>query len=103
VQQLWHVGGRYTLPTDILLHPVLQLSGGLMGYGDTFHIATLGVAAQLLAGFEVEISERFGLLAGFGLRAFTHSAFRTERDRVSRGGKGWFSESLFFQLGLTAM
>lgn len=103
VQQALRAGGRYTLPSDVLWHPVIELSLGGMGYGDTFRIATIGVLLQGFAGCEVELSERFGLLAGFGLRAFSHREFRTQRDRVLRGEKGLFSESFFVQIGLTVM
>ncbi len=103
VQQALRAGARYTMPTDILFHPVFELSLGGVGYGDTFRIATVGVMAQGFAGGEAELSERFGLLVGFGLRAFTQTEFRTERDRVLRGRNGLFSESLFFQIGLTVM
>ncbi len=103
VQQALRGGARYTLPTDVLVHPVIELSIGGMGYGDTFGIATLGVLLQGFAGCEVELSERFGLLTGFGLRGFSHRKFRTERDRVVRGGSGAFSESFFVQVGLTVM
>ena len=103
VQQALRAGARYTMPTDILFHPVFELSLGGTGYGDTFRVATVGVLAQAFAGGEIELSERFGLLAGIGLRAFSHSEFRTERDRVLRGNDGIFSEAFFFQIGLTVM
>lgn len=103
VQQVLRGGGRYTMPTDILFHPVFELSLGGMGYGDTFGIATVGVVMQAFAGGETELSESFGLLVGFGLRAFSHREFRTERDRVLRAQDGLFSESFFFQIGLTVM
>ena len=103
VQQVLRGGARYTMPTDILLHPVFELSAGGMGYGDTFRIATFGAVLQAFAGFEVEISETYGLLSGFGLRAFSQRPFITERDSVRRGNRGLFTESLFFQVGLTAM
>ncbi len=103
VQQALRAGARYTMPTDILFHPVFELTLGGVGYGDTFAIATVGVMVQAFAGGEIELNERFGLLAGFGLRAFSHTEFTTERDRVLRGNDGLFSESLFFQFGLTVM
>jgi hypothetical protein len=103
VQQALRAGARYTMPTDILFHPVFELSLGATGYGDTFSIATVGFVAQAFAGGEIELSETFGLIGGFGLRAFSHSEFRTERDRILRGRDGVFSEALFFQLGLTVM
>jgi len=103
VQQALRGGGRYTMPTDILFHPVFELSLGGMGYGDTFGIATFGVLFQAFAGGEVELSESLGLMVGFGLRAFSTRAFRTERDRILRARDGLFTESLFFQIGLTVM
>lgn len=103
VQQALRAGIRYTMPSDILFHPVFELTLGGMGYGDTFLIATVGALAQAFAGAEIELSERFGLLLGIGLRAFSQSEFRTERDRVLRGNDGLFTESFFFQVGLTVM
>ncbi len=103
VQQSWRAGGRYTMPTDLVLHPLFELSLGGMGYGDTFRIATVGVMLQGFGGCEIELSERFGLLLGVGLRAFSHRRFRTQRDGVVRGRDGLFSESLFLQAGLTVM
>jgi hypothetical protein len=93
VQQALRGGLRYTLPNDIVLHPVFELSLGITGYGDTFRVATVGVLAQPFAGAEFELSETFGLRAGIGLRAFSHSEFRTERDNIPRGRNGVFSES----------
>jgi hypothetical protein len=101
VQQLLRAGLRYTMPTDIVFHPVFELTGGGMGYGDTFAIATAGVLAQAMAGCEIELSAAFGLRAGIGLRAFSHTTFRTERDGVKRGNHGPFSESFFFEVALT--
>jgi hypothetical protein len=102
VQQALHGGMRYTMPTEVLFHPVMDLSVGVMGYGDTFRISTVGALAQFFAGAEIELSEAVGLRVGFGLRAFTHSAFRT-RDQIKRGSSGAFAESAFLELGLTIM
>jgi hypothetical protein len=103
VQQAVRAGARYTLPTDIVFHPVFEVGLGLMGYGDTFRIATWGGLGQLFAGGELELSETFGLRAGFGLRAFTHTSFRTQRDNVRRGNRGAFSEAVYLEVGLTVM
>jgi hypothetical protein len=103
VQQALRGGARYTLPTDIVFHPVFEVGAGLMGYGDTFRIATVGGLGQLFAGGELELSETFGLRAGFGLRAFTHTSFTTQRDNVERGRHGAFSEAVYLEVGLTVM
>lgn len=103
VQQSLRTGVRYTWPNDTVLHPVVEIALGLMGYGDTFRVATIGVLAQVFAGAELELSETFGIRSGFGLRAFSHTSFRTQRDRVLRGDKGAFSEAVFFEVGLTVM
>ena len=103
VQQALRGGARYTLPNDIVLHPVFELSLGVMGYGDTFRVATVGMLIQPFAGAELELSDWVGLRAGVGLRAFSHSEFRTERDAVLRGNNGLFSESVYFEFGLTVM
>jgi hypothetical protein len=101
VQQLLRAGLRYTMPTDTVFHPVFELTGGGMGYGDTFAIATAGVLAQAMAGMELELSASFGLRMGIGLRAYSHTKFTTERDGVVRGGGASFSESFFFEVALT--
>lgn len=103
VQQALRGGARYTLPNDIVLHPLFELSLGVMGYGDTFRVATVGVLIQPFAGAELELSDWVGLRAGVGLRAFSHSEFRTERDAVLRGNNGLFSESVYLEFGLTVM
>ncbi|HTU62378.1 MAG TPA: hypothetical protein VMF89_28155, partial [Polyangiales bacterium] len=54
VQQILRVGARYTMPTSVVFHPVFELSGGVMTYGDTFRIATAGGVLELLAGSEIE-------------------------------------------------
>jgi hypothetical protein len=72
-----------------------------MVYGDTFRAATVGGVLEGLAGSEFELSAAFGLRAGLGVRVFSHSAFRTERDGVLRGKRGAFSESIFLRVGLT--
>jgi hypothetical protein len=101
VQQILRLGLRYTMPTSVVFHPVFELSPGLMMFGDTFRVATVGAALEVLAGSEFELSAVFGLRAGLGVRVFSHSEFRTERDGVLRGRHGTFSESLFLQVGLT--
>jgi hypothetical protein len=103
VQQVLRGGVRWTLPTDVVFHPVFELGLGATGYGDTFRIATAGVVGQTFAGGELELSETFGIRFGFGLRAFSHTAFRTERDSVQRAAHGTFSEVGFFEVGLTVM
>lgn len=101
VQQMLRGGLRFTMPTDIVFHPVFELTAGVMGYGDTFEIATAGILGQAMGGAEIELSDDFGFRAGVGLRAFSQTTFRTERDGVLRGKTGWFSESFFLELGLT--
>ncbi len=103
VQQALHGGLRYTMPTETVFHPLFDLSVGVMAYGDTFRIATVGGLAEIFAGAEIELSATFGLRVGFGMRVFSHHRFRTERDRILRGGNGFFAESLFMQIGLTVM
>lgn len=101
VEQLLRGGLRYTMPTEVVFHPMFELTAGFLLYGDTFRVATAGAALQLLAGSEIELTEAVGLRVGFGLRVFSHSAFRTERDGVLRGKNGLFSESFYFEAGLT--
>jgi len=103
VQQLLRGGMRYTMPTDFVFHPIFELSLGVMGLGDTFRIATVGALVQAFAGSEIELTESFGVRLGFGMRAFSHSPFRTARDGVKRARGDVFSEALFFELGLTVM
>jgi hypothetical protein len=103
VQQLLRGGMRYTMPTDYIFHPIFELSLGVTGLGDTFRIATVGAVAQAYAGAETELTEAFGVRIGLGLRAFSHSSFRTERDGVRRGGTGVFSQAAFLEVGLTVM
>ncbi|MET0342056.1 MAG: hypothetical protein ABW252_13715 [Polyangiales bacterium] len=103
VQQALRTGVRYTMPTDYVFHPIFELSLGVMGLGDTFQIATVGVVGQAFAGAETELTESFGVRFGFGLRAFSHSPFRTERDGVQRADDGVFSEAFFAEVGLTLM
>jgi hypothetical protein len=103
VQQALRGGARYTLPNDVVLHPVFELSLGVMGFGDTFRVATVGALIQPFAGAELELSETFGLRFGVGLRAFSHTEFRTQRDAVLRGSNGLFSESVYLEIGLTVM
>jgi hypothetical protein len=101
VQQLLRAGLRYTMPTEIVFHPVFEATAGGMGYGDTFVIETVGVLAQIMAGAEIELTATFGLRVGVGLRAFSHTEFTTERDGVVRGTGAPFSTSFFFEVGLT--
>ena len=103
VQQLLRTGLRYTMHTDYIFHPIFELSLGVMGLGDTFRIATVGVLGQAFAGAEIELTETFGLRLGIGMRAFSHSPFRTQRDDVRRGDDGVFSEAFFSEVGFTLM
>lgn len=101
VQQILRAGLRYTMPTEIIFHPLFEVSGGAMTYGDTFRAATAGAVLQVLGGAEIELTESFGLRLGLGVRVFSHRAFRTERDGVLRGKHGAFSESFYVEVGLT--
>jgi hypothetical protein len=103
VQQLLRGGMRYTMPTDFVFHPIFELSLGFMGLGDIFRIATGGLLLQAFSGVETELTESFGVRMGMGLRAFSHSSFRTERDGVRRGDGIRFSEAFFVEVGLTVM
>jgi hypothetical protein len=103
VQQVFRAGVRYTMPTEIVFHPVFDVSLGVMGYGDTFRVATVGALADVFAGGEIELSETFGLRIGMGLRFFSHSSFRSERDSILRGHDGVFAEYIQGQIGLTVM
>lgn len=102
-QQLLRAGMRYTMPTDYVFHPIFELSVGGMVLGDTFAIATGGFLVQAFSGVETELTETMGVRFGMGLRAFSHSAFHTERDDVARGNGVRFSESFFLEAGLTVM
>lgn len=104
VQQLFRAGARYTMPTDFVFHPIFELSLGVMGLGDIFRIATAGLLIQTFSGVETELTESVGVRVGMGLRAFSHSPFRTQRDGVRRGGGAvHFSEAFFIEVGLTVM
>lgn len=103
VQQQLRGGIRYTMPTDYVFHPIFELSIGMMGLGDIFRLSTGGLLMQAFSGVETELTESVGVRMGMGLRAFSHSAFRTARDGVQRGEGGRFSEAFFFEVGLTVM
>jgi hypothetical protein len=91
------------MPTDFVFHPIFELGLGVMGLGELFRVATAGLLVQAFSGIETELTESFGVRVGMGLRAFSHSPFRTERDGVRRGGELRFSEAFFIEVGLTVM
>lgn len=103
VQQVLRGGLRYTTPTDYVFHPIFELSLGAMGLGDIFRIQTGGALVQAFSGVETELTESYGVRIGIGMRAFTHSTFRTTRDGVRRGEDKPFSETFFIEAGLTIM
>jgi hypothetical protein len=103
VQQTLRAGVRYTTPTDYVFHPIFEMSAGAMVLGDIFTAQTGGVLLQGFSGVETELTETYGVRFGIGLRAFSHSTFRTTRDGVRRGDDKPFSESFFIEVGLTAM
>ena len=103
VQQVVRGGFRYTTPTDYVFHPIFEVTLGATGLGDIFRIQTGGVLVQGFSGVETELTESYGVRFGIGMRAFTHSAFRTSRDGVRRGEDKAFSETFFIEVGLTAM
>lgn len=103
VQQQLRTGMRFTAPTDFVFHPIFELTGGVMVFGDIFRAATVGVVFQGFAGVETELTESFGVRLGFGMRGFSHSPFRTQRDGARRGASERFSEAFFFEAGLTYM
>jgi hypothetical protein len=103
VQQQLRGGMRYTAPTEFVFHPIFELSLGAMVFGDIFRAATYGVVLQGFSGIETELTETFGVRLGIGLRGFSHSSFRSERDGVRRGARDQFSEAFFIEAGLTLM
>jgi hypothetical protein len=103
VQQQLRVGMRYTAPTEFVFHPIFELSVGAMVLGDIFRASTVGIVFQGFSGVETELTESFGVRLGIGLRGFSHTPFRTERDGVRRGARDHFSEAFFFEVGLTYM
>jgi hypothetical protein len=103
VQQQLRVGMRYTAPTEFVFHPIFELSSGAMVFGDIFRAATVGVVFQGFSGVEAELTESFGVRLGFGMRGFSHTPFRTQRDGVRRGASEHFSEAFFIEVGLTYM
>jgi hypothetical protein len=103
VQQQLRGGMRYTAPTEFVFHPIFELSFGGMVFGDIFRAATFGVVAQAFTGIETELTESFGVRLGFGMRGFSHTPFRTERDGVRRGESDHFSQAFFIEAGLTLM
>ncbi|HEY6877587.1 MAG TPA: hypothetical protein VI299_06185 [Polyangiales bacterium] len=103
VQQQLRFGMRFTQPTEFVFHPIFELTCGPMVFGDIFRAATFGVVFQGFSGVEAELTESFGVRLGFGVRGFSHTAFRTERDGVRRAAHDHFSEAFFFEVGLTYM
>ncbi len=103
VQQQLRVGMRFTAPTDYVFHPIFELSGGAMVFGDIFRAATVGVVFQGFSGVETEMTESFGVRIGLGVRGFSHTPFVTDRDGVRRGAREHFSEAFFIEVGLTYM
>jgi hypothetical protein len=101
VEQILRGGLRYTMPSENIFHAMFELTAGFLTYGDTFAVATAGVTIQALLGAEIELTDSVGLRVGLGVRVFSHSEFRTERDDVLRGNNGLFSESLYLEVGLT--
>lgn len=101
VQQGLYLGARYTVPNPSWVHPVLDAGVGATVYGDTFTADSAGILLTGKVGLHFELSRHFGVLGGLGIRAFTHSPFTSQRDRVRRGGGDAFSQVLFLQVALT--
>ena len=103
VQQTLRFGVRFTMPNEILAHPVMEFSIGAMALGDTFRLSTVGALAQAMIGAELEVTEHIAIVGGFLLRAFTATRFTSSRDSVSRAEQGLLSQAMAFQIGLSAL
>lgn len=103
VQQSIRLGVRFTMPNEVLVHPVMEFAIGAMGLGDTFRLSTVGALAQAMVGAELELNEHYSLVVGFLLRAFTATAFQSDRDEVRRANTGLISQAMAFQFGLSVL
>lgn len=91
---------RLVMLADRRVHPILEAGVGILAFGDTIEIATLGGALLLGMGGEVELTESIALTAMLTLRFFALADFTTPADRVNRGGFGDINAALGLQLGL---
>ncbi|QQR91801.1 MAG: hypothetical protein IPJ88_08905 [Myxococcales bacterium] len=103
VMQFFYGAARfYFLPTHEL-HPYLSAGFGAQMFGDTFKVATVGPAAQILLGSEWEMNSSLGFTAALGARLFRLASFTTASDGVEREPGGSISAMLTLQIGLSVL
>jgi hypothetical protein len=76
-------GIRYVLDDATMVHPFLDAAVGLLAFGDTANVATLGGLVTAGVGAELELSESVCLFAAAEVWLFATGPFTTG-DRVMR-------------------
>jgi len=99
VVQSFLVNLQYSFLPDRAMHPLVRLRGGPLLLGPSFRVATVGGAAEIGAGAEVEISPDsvFSfLVTGNLLRT---RSFVTEADDALRAASGSLDAMLVLRIG----
>jgi hypothetical protein len=92
---------RHLLMRDSALHPYLGAGIGGVIFGDTLRVATVGLALNLLSGFEWEISETVSVLVALVGRLVSIETFTTPADGVQRSSGFGIDAFLGLRLGVT--
>jgi len=94
------VGARWVVPLDTVLQPYAEAGLGAVLFGDTFGVATAGVALQLGVGGELELTPRMALTVGVVFRGFTTGAFRARGDDAPAPREAGANFALLVQAGI---
>jgi hypothetical protein len=91
---------RYLFLMEAILHPFLGAGIGAVVFGDTFAVATVGVAVDAFLGVELELTETISVHVAIPWRVFRTDSFTTRRDRVRRAEEAGFNVAASLELGL---
>jgi hypothetical protein len=103
VLQMVSLGVRYFFLPKLQSHPFIGGRIGGLVLGDTFKVDSVGAAAQLRAGVEIEITDTVAFSVASAWRLFFASAFTTPNDGVERAQGGGVSVAGTLQFGLSIL
>lgn len=92
---------RYVLETGSRADPYGALRLGPTLFGGTFRAESVGGAADIEAGVELELTQSVSVSVGFAWRTWMTQSFVTEADRVVRSEGSGVAGALQLVIGVT--
>jgi len=99
VAQLFLANLQYSFLPDRVTHPIIRLRGGPMLLGPSFRVATVGGAAEIGAGAEVELDSDIVFSFFVTGNLLRTRSFVTPTDDVLRASTGAIDAMLVLRIG----